>query len=198
MKTLFQGAEATISRKNKEIIKERQAKSYRHPVLDNKLRTQRTRKEVKLLQKASAIIKVPEVMSSSDDSIVMQEIKGKRLADCLDKSSAKKAMAKEIGQSLAKLHDASIIHGDLTTSNLMKAKDGIYFIDFGLGYESAHPEDKAVDLHVLKEALEAKHPKIAKDFFMNILEGYKQSKNSSPVIKQLKAVELRGRYKQQY
>lgn len=198
MKTIFQGAEATITKQKNTILKDRTRKSYRIEQLDEKLRAQRTRKEVKLLEKSIELIKVPRISSFSNYSIALEEIKGRRLAECLDNAKDKAKIAKEIGKSLSKLHDIGIIHGDLTTSNLIKAKDGIYFIDFGLGYESFSVEDKAVDLHVFHEALQAKHPKIAKEFFMKVIQAYSVSKNSSPVLKRLELVQTRGRYKQQY
>jgi Kae1-associated kinase Bud32 len=196
-KILFQGAEATISKQKNTILKQRIPKIYRLPEIDKKLRIQRTRKEIKLLEKLHKTIKVPEVISFSENTIALQEIKGKRLADCLEKLSNKTKQAREIGLSLAKMHSLGVIHGDLTTSNMINAKDGIYFIDFGLGYESDSVEDKAVDLHVLKEALNAKHPSHAQQFFKSIISNYK-SKDSKKVLERFEIVESRGRYKQQY
>ena len=74
----------------------------------------------------------------------------------------------------------------------------VYFIDFGLGFESKKIEDKAVDLHLIKQALEAKHFNNYERFFKAILEGYKISKHHEATIQRLKAVEKRGRYKQTY
>ena len=45
----------------------------------------------------------------------------------------------------------------------------VYFIDFGLGFFSNKTEDKAVDLHLLKQALESKHYQI----FENDISIYK-------------------------
>ena len=51
-------------------------------------------------------------------------------------------MAKAIGNAVAKMHDADIVHGDLTTSNMMlRAPEfhesaGVVMIDFGLGFQS--------------------------------------------------------------
>ena len=74
----------------------------------------------------------------------------------------------------------------------------VYFIDFGLGFESNRIEDKAVDLHLIKQALEAKHFRYFESFFSNVLKGYKTSKNSSIVLQRLDKVESRGRYKAQF
>ena len=103
-----------------------------------------------------------------------------------------------IGKNIAKLHDSNIIHGDLTTSNMIYSNKILYFIDFGLGFESARIEDKAVDLYLIKQALEAKHFKNFRAYFSTVLKGYKLSKNASSVLKQLEKVHMRGRYKAQY
>jgi Kae1-associated kinase Bud32 len=71
----------------------------------------------------------------------------------------------------------------------------VYFIDFGLGFVSLKIEDKAVDLHLLKQALESKHYKVFEDCFNSILKGYKKSVNYEDVMERLKKVEKRGRYK---
>jgi len=63
------------------------------------------------------------------------------------------------------MHDAEIVHGDLTTSNLMvkdSADSGaapeVVVIDFGLGMMKPNQEDKAVDLYVLERAFISTHP----------------------------------------
>ena len=68
-------------------------------------------------------------------------------------------------------------------------------IDFGLGFISHKFEDKAVDLHLLKQALEAKHFKYWKELVKEVFKSYEKSKNSRIVLERLKAVEKRGRYK---
>jgi Kae1-associated kinase Bud32 len=74
----------------------------------------------------------------------------------------------------------------------------IFFIDFGLGYESRKDEDKAVDLHLIKQALEARHYQNYESYWKNIVSGYKSSKNSEKILERLKTVESRGRYKEKY
>jgi len=199
MKIIAQGAEATIKLSKNQILKDRIKKQYRLTILDNKLRKQRTKSEVKLLTKAYEIIPVPRVISSNEYQLVMENISGKRLSHFLDKLKNKYEIAKLIGKNIALLHDSNIIHGDLTTSNMMYSKSKVYFIDFGLGSISNRIEDKATDLHVLKEALEAKHYKFVKELWKSILNAYKKNSiNSNQTLKQLEKVELRGRYKAQY
>jgi len=101
---------------------------------------------------------------------------------------------KTIGEQVAILHNLNIIHSDLTTSNMVLSNKKIYFIDFGLSFHSTRIEDKAVDLHLLKQALEAKHFSCWKKLFRSFLKGY-NPKEKSKILTQLKKVESRGRYK---
>jgi TP53 regulating kinase-like protein len=130
--------------------------------------------------------------------IKMEFLDGKKLSKTLDKEKDSIRICKKIGENIAKLHDAGIIHGDLTTSNMILKNNQVYFIDYGLSFESNKSEDKAVDLHLIKQALEAKHYTNFEKYFKAILEGYKISKNSTEILKRLLAVEKRGRYKQAY
>lgn len=53
-------------------------------------------------------------------------------------------------------------------------------------------EDKAVDLHLIKQALEAKHFRNWETLFNEFLKGYDNSKEASKVLERLKVVEKRG------
>ena len=258
-KIIAQGAEAKIILSGNFIIKDRIKKSYRIPELDEKIRKRRTKAETKLLIKASKVINCPIPEDRCDkkflqlkgerqrgecgkfsaiggsknfDKIKMPFVKGKKLSEFLDKFpiEKQKQICKKIGESTAKLHDEDIIHGDLTTSNMilventnnklgfnnLKASEArgmretqdklgkvkiqknnqkIYFIDFGLGYFDGKYEDKAVDLHLLKQALEAKHFKNWEKLWSSVKSGYKKSPNAKKVLERLIAVEKRGRYK---
>ncbi|MEK6927497.1 MAG: KEOPS complex kinase/ATPase Bud32 [Nanoarchaeota archaeon] len=196
MKQIAQGAEAIILEDKNIILKKRIPKSYRIPQLDIKLRKSRTKKECKLLEKSFSLIPVPKVLNQEEFEIQLENIKGKKLSQFLEKLKNLPEIYKQIGKNLAILHDNNIIHGDLTTSNMILKENKVYFIDFGLGFESPKAEDKAVDLHVLKEALEARHHKIAEQAWHSILQSYKQnSKHETQVLARLTAVEKRGRYK---
>lgn len=197
---IARGAEALLIRKNKEMIKRRIRKSYRLNEIDEKLRKRRTRQEARLIEKASAIISVPKIIKVDENKkeILMEFIKGKRLADWLDKLGKKCALGVcfEIGRAIALLHNSNIIHGDLTTSNMILKDKKIFFVDFGLGFNSKKIEDKAVDLHLLRQALESRHFLHWKEFFNSVIEGYgKESHNAREILTQLKKVEARGRYK---
>lgn len=108
-------------------------------------------------------------------------------------------LAELTGRILAKMHDGDVIHGDLTTSNMLlrRSADGseleLVLIDFGLSYISALAEDKGVDLYVLEKAFLSTHPN-TEPLFQQLLGSYSaSSKKSSAVIKKLEEVRLRGR-----
>ena len=201
-KIIAQGAEAILIHKDGKLIKRRAKKGYRNPELDKKIRQGRTRREAKILEKAGKIIPIPKVLSVNEKNaeIDMEYIEGKKLSDHLDEFSSEKALeiCRLIGENVAKLHDADMIHGDLTTSNMIYSvkEKKLYFIDFGLGIHSKRAEDKAVDLHLLKQAFESKHFVKWKEYFDVAIRSYeKESKNSDRTLLQLKKVEARGRYK---
>lgn len=201
-KLLYQGAEAKILLKNNKIIKRRTPKSYRLKELDEKIRKHRTRSEFKILEKVSKIIETPKniELKESHKEIHMDYINGKRLSEHLNSFQLKeqKNILKKIGESIGKMHDNGIIHGDLTTSNMVYKDKKVFFIDFGLGFQSIKLEDKAVDIHLLRQALEAKHFKNWQVLFDYFIKGYSLSKESKKVIERFKAVEKRGRYKDKY
>jgi len=197
-KVLQQGAEAIIYLDKDKVIKDRIKKSYRISELDDKIRKQRTKSETKLLEKASNIINsVTPLKTNEKFSIEMPFIEGKKLSEHLDnfEFGEQKKICRKIGESVAKLHNNNIIHGDLTTSNMILKKDKIFFIDFGLGFISQKIEDKAVDIHLFKEALEAKHFGHWQDLFKEFLNGYSVYPEHKKILEQVKKVESRGRYR---
>ena len=203
LKLIQQGAEAKIlfDEKNNLIIKDRISKSYRHLDLDAQIRKRRTKSETKLLEKAFKIISVPKLIKTDEkEKIGMQFINGKKLSENLNNFALEKQkeICREIGESVAKLHKENIIHGDLTTSNMILVEDKIYFIDFGLGYISNKTEDKAVDLHLLKHALEAKHFKNCEILIKEISKSYEKilgKIEAKKIFERMKAIEKRGRYR---
>lgn len=196
MKKIAQGAEAKLYLTDSKIIKDRFEKNYRIKEIDKKLRKSRTKKESKILEKLTEInFPAPKLIETDKkEKIVMEYIKGPKIRDILEERNYKKLSA-EIGKKLAILHNNNLIHGDLTTSNMILAKE-IYFIDFGLSYSSHKIEDKAVDLHLLKQALESKHYKVWEKCFKSAVKAYKKESNDTKeVFKRLEKVEKRGRYK---
>ena len=202
MKVLHRGAEAILYLEDKNLVKERISKSYRHKTIDINKRKYPTRREFKLLLKAQKVgLNVPEplLVDENEMKVIMQYITGDVLKQTLDNYPKEKRekVAIEIGKQTAKMHDNHIIHGDLTTSNMILNKK-VYFIDFGLGSISPKEEDKAVDIHLLKQALESKHYKHFEELYKAFLKGYNSSKNSKKVLERLEKVEKRGRYKRKH
>jgi Kae1-associated kinase Bud32 len=203
-KLLAEGAEAKIYHKDNVIIKERIKKSYRHPEIDTKIRRLRNKHEAKILAKAKeANINVPQVHNLNKKnepqetySLEIEYINGEKLATHLNNLELKKQLEimKKLGEQIGKLHDKNIIHGDLTTSNTLLKDKKVYIIDFGLSYISPKIEDKAVDLHVLKQALEAKHWQKYEALYKAFITRY-NPKEKPKILERLVAVERRGRYK---
>ena len=196
MKLIAQGAESKLFLVKGKIVKNRFRKTYRIKEIDERLRKARTKREAKVLDKLQKInFPTPKLISNNErDTLEMQFIKGKLIKNILNNNNCVK-LSKEIGEKVAILHNNDIIHGDLTTSNMIFDKE-IFFIDFGLSFFSMKIEDKAVDLHLLKEALESKHSEIWEKSYKAALEGYlKKADDGKKVIERIKIVEERGRYK---
>jgi TP53 regulating kinase-like protein len=190
------GAEAVIYLDG-NVVKDRISKGYRLKEIDERLRKSRTRREAKILQKLASIdFPAPRLIECNNkEKIVMDFIKGPRLRDILERKDYLK-LSEEIGKKIAILHNHCIIHGDLTTSNMILRNNEIHFIDFGLSFFSAKVEDKAVDLHLLKQALESKHYRTWQECFDSALKAYtREAMEGDAVLKRLEKVEARGRNK---
>ncbi len=185
---------------SQKILKHRISKSYRHPTLDKQIIKRRTKAETKILKLVSKITSAPNPEDQKEnDKIIMPFVDGDKLSLMLDSygESLQEKIMFQIGQSVAKLHKADIIHGDLTTSNMIFKDTKIFFIDFGLGFLNGKYEDKGVDIHLLKQALEAKHFRRWEILFNQFEIGYRSidPKEAEKVLDKLKAIEKRGRYK---
>ena len=194
MAIIGRGAEAILKKKEDHLEKERIKKSYRLKELDDEIRKSRTRREANLIRTARRIgVKVPAIIDEDKETITMEFLDGKRIKDVLDENNCEELCTK-ITYYIALLHKNDIIHGDLTTSNMMLKDDEIYFIDFGLGFKSQRVEDKASDLYLLKQALESTHFSIAEKAWKIILKAYQQNYPEKRVIETLKKIEKRRRY----
>lgn len=192
MEEIARGAEAVIFEKDNTIIKSRFKKNYRLADLDTELRNQRTKREANLLRKLT--IPHPKLLSTDDkETIIMEKIPGCKVKEALDEEPI---LARKIGEIVANMHNQNIVHGDLTTSNMiLKDDQSIVFIDFGLSFQSHKVEDKAVDIHLFKQALNSKHHKVYDKAFSEFLAGYKGAEKFDEIIGRLEEVELRGRYR---
>jgi Kae1-associated kinase Bud32 len=195
MEIIARGAEAVLYKKGGNLVKERIKKGYRLEAIDTALRKRRTRNEARLIRNARrAGINVPGIEKEDRYSLEMEFLEGKKVLEILDDSNAMKICSK-IGESIGKLHSANIIHGDLTTSNMILKEGRVFFIDFGLGQNSMRIEDKATDLHLLKESLDATHFKIAANAWKIILKAYQNNcSDAERVVETLEQIKRRGRY----
>jgi len=202
MRLLKKGAEADIYITNwdnsKAILKIRKKKNYRNPILDGKLRKQRTIKESQTISEVKSYgIPVPIVyfVNLQNSSILMQQIPGKPIHDLSNSKII--SLSKQIGNLVGLLHRNGVMHGDLTTSNFILFKNKVYVIDFGLSQKTIKPEDHAVDLRLIKEILNSAHVMIMKQAWKNFLIGYKSAVGISKfekIINLVSVIESRGRY----
>ena len=202
---LYQGAEAKICRSEymgfDVVQKRRISKSYRIKNIDDRLISCRTKEEAKLMIEARNYgVSVPVIYDVNLENcvITMEYLKGSRIKDIFNNldENERSRICKKIGESIAKFHNNNIIHGDITTSNMILLDDKIHFIDFGLGEKNSEIETKGVDLHVLMEAIESTHSKYS-NCFNYVLEGYKKElkEDANLVIRKIEEIVKRGRYR---
>lgn len=191
---VYKGAEAVLTKKGDKIDKKRVKKNYRVSKIDNKLREERTELEKRILNKArEAGVAVPEVIDKDKFRLTLEFIEGKKVKSILERNLE---ISQEIGENIARLHNRNIIHGDLTTSNMIKREDKVYFIDFGLSYFSQRTEDRAMDFHLLKRVLNSTHHTVAEEVFSRVKKNYKKYfDEEKEVFNRLEKIEQRGRYK---
>lgn len=193
------GAEAIIQLKGSKIVKERVSKGYRIPELDRKIRKQRTKGEMKLMERSRGKgLPVPVVRTEGDFRIVMDYIQGKKLKDVLNGMGKKERClaCEKIGEMIAGLHSSGIIHGDLTTSNMIIKGKEVFFIDFGLGKFSEKIEDQAVDLFLLYEALKSTHFEVLEECWERVVKSYSGNySGAKEVMGKIENIKKRRRYK---
>jgi len=183
----------------KVVVKQRLVKGCRNPKLDKSLKSFRTKNEVRLMFEARrAGISVPIIYSVDlvDNRIVMQEIEGMRVKDALEQlpEAQAKSVCERIGEIAAQLHANDIVHGDLTTSNMLLDGNQIVIIDFSLGSKSSELEDKGVDMHLLEEAFHSAHYRRS-GLYDTVTEAYaKAYPGGKTVLQKVKEIEKRGRY----
>ncbi|KAK0213739.1 kinase-like domain-containing protein [Armillaria fumosa] len=228
-KPISQGAEAKVYKASLSsnaapiLLKYRFKKQYRHPSLDANLTRSRVAGEarailkclrsgvsvpgIRMVDAAEGILGIEWIDGHSvrkllPGGVEEDEEEGPANSDSLEEYgvSADEIM-QLIGTEIAKMHIADIIHGDLTTSNMMlrhPRRTGLpaqmFLVDFGLAYHSTLTEDKAVDLYVLERAFSSTHPE-SEPLFALVLQAYevRMGKEWSAIKRRLDDVRLRGR-----
>ena len=188
----IKGAEASVTIETDKVIKRRERKSYRHPELDERIINERTSTEAKNVKRARKYgVNAPEVLDVENDEIVFEKIDG-----VIWKEVEEVEKMEKVGENVALMHENQVIHGDLTTSNLMIDKSGeAFLIDFGLSFISERVEDQAVDIHLLKQVLDSSHPGKSEEAWEKFLEGYRENSRYDEVLERFEEVQSRGRYK---
>ncbi len=211
MKLIAEGAEAKLFRIDLKTLKKiREKKPYRLKQIDDKIRKSRNKREFKILnflfessrlselpnrtkQSDNNKINVPqpfEIESKKEFSFTFEFIDGKILKEILTKKLLEKAF-----WQIIKIHNFDIVHGDLTTLNMIVYNEKIYLIDFGLSEFSKKQEDKAVDLHLFFNCIKNEHPTFYKLKEKLLKEYSKKVERGEEIIKRLEKIERRGRNK---
>ena len=179
-------------------MKNRVPKGYRNPQLDESLRKARLRMEVKLMAEARGIgLAIPLIydIDVEENRLVLEFIDGPTVKEVLQKRLLPpRTVCRTVGEIAAMLHSNSIVHGDLTTSNMILRAGNIHLIDFSLGEKSSSVESKGVDMHLLKEALTSAHSNMPY-LFDSVVIGYRRAyRGAGEVLLKLEEIESRGRY----
>lgn len=205
LRLIRKGAEAHIYEGEwlgkRVVVKHRIPKAYRHPELDKAIRARRTVREAQALHRAKgAGVPTPIVylVDRKTATIIMEKAEGKRLKELLaEEGLGALGFLKELGRLVGLLHRAGLVHGDITTSNVIVAPDGsLILVDFGLSEFSVDLERRGVDLHLFKRVLESTHHRVAGEAWAAFTEGYRavMGAEADEVLDKVREIELRGRY----
>jgi len=202
MKLIRKGAEGDIFLttwiNQKAVLKSRKKKDYRNASLDHHLRKQRTIRESEIISEVKKFgIHTPLVyfVDIENCNITMQKKDGVLVRDL--QNSKVVSVCKKIGSLVGIMHKNGISHGDLTTSNFIISKEGLFIIDFGLASRTFKSDDHAIDLRLFKEILNSAHAGIFEKAWSNFLSGYKSSvgkERFSKITNKVMIIESRGRY----
>ncbi|MBC7120705.1 MAG: Kae1-associated serine/threonine protein kinase [Candidatus Methanosuratus sp.] len=205
MRLLKKGAEAELYLTEwmglEAILKRRVKKGYRNPDLDLHIRGTRTSNEAKLLSEARRLgVPTPIVYSvdKRDCEILMSYIDApplKMLVGGMGSADLARTFLR-VGEMVGRLHKGGIVHGDLTTSNIIPYSGLLYLIDFGLGEHTSDVESRGVDIHLMRRALESSHHEVSSAAYLSFIEGYQyiMGSLSELVLRRVDAIRRRGRY----
>jgi len=204
---LKKGAEASLFLVSwhgwRVIIKARFPKNYRPSELDAQIRNYRTAHEPQLMHEAKkAGVPTPTIflVDLKNAAITMEFVEGKQVKQLLGGISQeeRQGLCVKIGRLIGRLHRHGVIHGDLTTSNMILNAEGkIFLVDFGLGEKNIELEARGVDLHLMKRALQSTHYQFAEECFESVMKGYTAvlgAEETGKVLGKIREIERRGRY----
>lgn len=184
------GAEAVITRVGTRVKKVRLPKGYRMPALDERIRRERTVMESRIISEARRCgVPTPIVLDVDSFSLTMEHVEGAKLKDLIDP-----ALSERVGELVGRLHSCGIVHGDLTTSNMILKGEKIYFIDFGLAFHDQGIEAQGVDVHVFFQTVKSTHDR-PDELISAFGRGYARTyARAEEVLKRVGEIEARGRY----
>jgi TP53 regulating kinase-like protein len=207
LQPLHRGAEADLFIAHlapwKVVVKRRVRKEYRNEHLDTTIRRERTVRESSIIRDARiAGTRTPSVIGLDlvRSSIIMTFVGGLLARDVIDTMdpSARLSLLEELGRQIGYLHSAGLVHGDLTTSNIIIQEDGKpVMIDFGMSTKSSEKEDQGTDLHLLRRSLAATHSLDSTSSLRKIERGYRETlgqKEAESSLKKAAEIARRGRY----
>lgn len=185
------------------VVKRRFPKPYRIAELDQRIRARRTVKEAQIIHRAKeAGVPTPllYLVDVANATLVMEYVDGPQVKTLIGGLSGERRaeIFTRIGVLIGRLHTSGIIHGDLTTSNMILDSRGrIVFLDFGLSERSNTLEDRGIDIHLVKRVLYSTHHEYAEECFSALMEGYAQvmgAEEARRVLEKVREIEMRGRY----
>ena len=184
------GAEAVITLEDGVVRRWRLPKSYRLPALDERIRQERTIREARITSDARRHgVQTPIICDVSRFELKMEHIKGDKLKDVISPE-----LSRKVGEMVGKLHKGGIVHGDLTTSNMILVDGEICLIDFGLSFYERSVEAQGVDVHVYFQTLESTHDR-PEELIEAFRAGYIQLyPGGESVLERVKEIKARGRY----
>lgn len=204
---LSMGAEAVIARCTfldiDAVVKWRFPKPYIPPELDKDFRKSRTATEAKALLKAISLginVPIPLYADLEEGLIIMTYIDGMVFRDLIENFDLDEvcSVCRTVGIYVAKLHENSIIHGDVTTSNILidKSSRDVYLIDFGLTNFVSRLEDQAIDIHIFFRSVESAHHAVEDLVKQCFVEGYREVRGdyTSKVLSMVNYIRRMGRY----
>ncbi|MCW3978364.1 MAG: Kae1-associated kinase Bud32 [Candidatus Bathyarchaeota archaeon] len=185
----------------KALIKRRGEKRYRHSELDREIRRSRTNHEAATIHRArEAGVPTPIIyqVDPENATIVMEFVEGEKVRDIVDdlREEERRWLFCHIGEMAGRLHRAGIVHGDLTTSNMIRTQHGVVFVDFGLSEVSWETEKRGVDLNLMSRMLTSTHFRHTEELFAAFEEGYRiiLGDEADEALRRMDAISRRGRY----
>jgi len=206
LRVIAKGAEADLIldpdwNGRRALIKWRGEKRYRHPQIDREVRRLRTLHESDIIHRAKeAGVPTPLIyqVDAREASIIMEYVEGDRVRDIVNTLGDEEniELFRLIGSEAGRLHRAGLIHGDLTTSNMIKVRDRVVFIDFGLGEISKEVEKRGVDVNLMRRMLASTHFTRQAMLFDAFKDGYREAMGleADEVLARVDEIARRGRY----